>query len=48
LSRLRPGRHVALPPHTPLVNLHLTLAQKFGCELESFNGSSTGTLAQLS
>jgi hypothetical protein len=45
---LRPGRHVALEPHTPLANLHLTLAQKFGLEIDSFNGTSTGTLGQLS
>ena len=47
-GRLRPGQHVMLEPHTPLANLHLTLAQKFGCEIDSFNDSSTGTLAPLS
>jgi hypothetical protein len=45
---LRTGRHVVLEPHTPLANLHLTLAQSFGCEIDSFNGTSTGTLGQLS
>ena len=45
---LKTGRHVVLEPHTPLANLHLTLAQKFGCEIDSFNGTSTGTLGQLS
>jgi hypothetical protein len=44
---LDPGRHVVLDPHTPLANLHLTLAQKFGCEVDSFNGTSTGTLGAL-
>jgi hypothetical protein len=44
---LKTGRHVALQPHTPLANLHLTLAQMFGCEIDSFNGVSTGTLGPL-
>lgn len=43
---IAPGRHVEFKPHTPLANLHLTLAQKFGCEIDSF-GSSTGTLGLL-
>jgi hypothetical protein len=46
-GRLKTGRHVALAPHTPLANLHLTLAQKFGCEFDTFNGVSTGTLGLL-
>ena len=44
---LKTGRHVVLDPHTPLANLHLTLAQMFGCEIDSFNGVSTGTLGPL-
>jgi hypothetical protein len=44
---LKTGRHVMLDPHTPLANLHLTLAQMFGCEIDSFNGVSTGTLGLL-
>ncbi|HWA98299.1 MAG TPA: DUF1552 domain-containing protein [Pirellulales bacterium] len=44
---LRPGEHVMLAEHSPLANLHLTLAQKFGCELDHFNEASTGTLAEL-
>jgi hypothetical protein len=46
-GRLKTGRHVVLPPHTPLANLLLTLAQKFGCETDTFNGVSTGTLGAL-
>jgi hypothetical protein len=44
---LTPGQHVKLAEHTPMANLHLTLAQKFGCEIDSFNEASTGTLASL-
>lgn len=44
---LKTGRHIVLDEHTPLANLHLTLAQKFGCELDTFNGTSTGTLTPL-
>jgi hypothetical protein len=44
---LKTGRHVAVPPHTPLANLHLTLAQMFGCEIDSFNEVSSGTLGPL-
>ncbi len=40
------GRHVALPNDTPFCNLHLDLAQRMGCKLESF-ADSTGTVAQL-
>jgi hypothetical protein len=43
---LKPGRHVVLPANTPLANLHLTLAQRMGLELETFN-SSTGVLHDL-
>lgn len=43
---LKPGRHVALPANTPLANLHLTLAQRMGLELEKFN-TSTGVLTDL-
>jgi hypothetical protein len=42
------GRRVVATPHTPLANLHLTLARRFGCEIDSFNGTSTGTLDDLS
>ena len=45
---LKPGQHIALKPHTPLANLHLTLAQKFGIEADSFNHASTGTISELS
>ncbi len=43
---LKPGRHVVLPANTPLANLHLTLAQRMGLELEKFN-TSTGVLTDL-
>jgi hypothetical protein len=38
------NRHVVNPADTPIANLHLSLAQKFGCALESF-GASTGAVA---
>jgi len=41
---LRTGRHVVSKPGTPMANLHLSLAQKLGLELDSFNGASTGTI----
>ncbi|MFN7933129.1 MAG: DUF1552 domain-containing protein [Bryobacteraceae bacterium] len=44
---LKPGRHVALEANTPLANLHLTIAQRMGLELEKFN-TSTGVLTDLS
>jgi hypothetical protein len=37
------GRHLAHRPETPVGNLHLTLAAKFGLEMERF-GDSTGTI----
>jgi uncharacterized protein DUF1552 len=46
-GRLPAGQHIALAPNTPLSNLHLTLAQKFGCEIDSFNGTSSKTLTGL-
>ena len=41
------GQHLAFAPGTPLANLHLTLAQQFGAEIDSFNNVSTGTLNGL-
>jgi uncharacterized protein DUF1552 len=38
------GQHLALPEHTPIANLHLTLLQKVGLERDKF-GDSTGTIA---
>jgi hypothetical protein len=46
-GRLHSGQHVVLKPNTPLANLHLTLAQKFGCEIDVFNGVGTQTLNDL-
>jgi hypothetical protein len=46
-GRLNSGRRIVTAPNTPLSSLHLTLAQKFGCEIDSFNGVSTKTLAHL-
>ena len=40
-------RAAVTEPHTPLANLHLSLAQKFGCEIDSFNGVSTGALSSI-
>ncbi len=38
------GQHLVLPERTPLANLHLTLLQKTGIEVDSF-ADSTGTIA---
>lgn len=46
-GQLKTGRHFSCKEHTPLANLHLTLAQKLGLELDEFNGASTGTIAGL-
>jgi hypothetical protein len=40
------GRHIVLPEHTPIANLHLTLLQKVGVERDRF-GDSTGTIADV-
>lgn len=40
------GQHLTLPERTPLANLHLTVLNKFGMELDSF-GDSTGMIAGL-
>ena len=40
------GRHLVLPEHTPIANLHLTLLQKVGLERDHF-GDSTGTIADI-
>ena len=37
------GRHVSMPPQTPMANLLLTLSQKFGVAQDRF-GVSTGTV----
>jgi hypothetical protein len=41
---LKGGRHVELPEHTTLTNLHLTVLNKAGLELKSF-ADSTGEIA---
>jgi len=44
------GKNVALPPHTPLANLHLTILEKFGIEQKSFgsgNAASTGIITEV-
>ncbi len=44
---LKPGRHIVEKQATPMANLHLTIAQKLGLEIDSFNGASTGTIGEL-
>jgi hypothetical protein len=44
---IKPGRHIVCEPHTPLANLHLTIAQNYGVEADHFNHGSTGTISQL-
>jgi hypothetical protein len=43
IGAVRGNRHVATAPQTPMANLLVTLAQKFGVEQETF-GISTGTV----
>ena len=43
---LKGGRHLVLPKKTEIGNLWLTVAQRYGVEMETF-GESTGTLGAL-
>lgn len=45
-GRMRGGRNIRLPRATPLANLHLTLLDKVGVELDSF-GDSRGQVNEL-
>jgi hypothetical protein len=45
-GKLTGGKHIELPDVTPLANVHLTVARKFGVERETF-GDSTGTIAGI-
>jgi len=45
-GRIRGGRHLRYPDHTPLANVLLTILQKVGVEIESF-GDSNGTIAEI-
>ncbi len=38
------NRHLVAPKGTPLANVMLTVAQRFGCEIDKF-GVSTGAFA---
>jgi hypothetical protein len=40
---LKGGQHIVFPKETPLANLHLTLLDKFGVNLERI-GDSTGRI----
>jgi len=42
----RGGQHIVLPEHTPLANLHLTILNKVGIEVDSF-ADSTGIISQV-
>jgi len=42
----RGHRHIQLPPRTPVGNLWLTVAQRYGSSIDSF-GDSTGTIDSL-
>lgn len=46
-GRMQTGQHLVFDQGTPLANLHLTLAQQFGAEIDRFNNVSTGTLSGL-
>jgi hypothetical protein len=45
-GKLKGGRHVKYAQATPLANLHLTLLEKVGVDLESFV-DSTGTVTEI-
>ncbi|HCS51164.1 MAG TPA: hypothetical protein DIW81_06145, partial [Planctomycetaceae bacterium] len=45
-GNMQGGRHIKYEKPTPLSNLHLTLLQKVGVELDSF-GDSQGTVDEL-
>lgn len=45
-GRLKGGRHLKYPDHTPMTNLLMTVLDKAGVELESL-GDSTGKMAEL-
>ena len=45
-GKLRGGQHIAFKERTPLANVHLTLLQRAGIEIDRV-GDSTGTIAQL-
>ena len=46
-GRLQGGRHLRYSPDTPLMNLHVTLLNKVGVDIERI-GDSNGTLKELS
>jgi hypothetical protein len=46
-GRLKGGQHVKYDEPMPLANLHLTLLDKVGVQLDSF-GDSTGRIEELS
>ncbi len=43
---LQPGRHLRVPPETPMTNLHVDLLQRMGVDVDHV-GDSTGRLAGL-
>jgi hypothetical protein len=45
-GRMRGGRHIQFAEPTPLANLHLTLLDKVGVQLDSF-ADSQGTVDEL-
>jgi hypothetical protein len=45
-GRLRGARHIKYATQTPLANLHLTLLDKVGVQLEKFV-DSTGKIAEI-
>ena len=46
-GRIATGQHLVCKEHTPLADLHLTLAQKLNLEIDEFNGATTSTIAGL-
>jgi len=45
-GRIRPGRHIRYPNHTPLCNLYVWMLQAMGARVSSF-GDSNGVLKKL-
>jgi hypothetical protein len=45
-GKVRGGQHINFPQRTPLANVHLTMLQRAGVNIERV-GDSTGAIAQV-
>jgi hypothetical protein len=46
-GKIATGQHLICKEHTPLADLHLTLAQKLDLKMDEFNGATKSTIAGL-